>query len=88
MIAGYQFVVYGEHLPEGFNAADAFFTGGRNGRKITAFSQEVFVAANEVRSSPPHPFSAAVVLLPIKSTHLFVCIVNSTSSQVGTYWDL
>ncbi|VUZ56944.1 unnamed protein product [Hymenolepis diminuta] len=41
--AGYQFVIYGEHIPEGVDPATSLFTGGLNGRKITAFSQEVFV---------------------------------------------
>ncbi|VDK37380.1 unnamed protein product [Taenia asiatica] len=41
--AGYQFVVYGENTPEGVDPSKALFTGGLNGRRITAFSQEVFV---------------------------------------------
>ncbi|VDO04238.1 unnamed protein product [Rodentolepis nana] len=41
--AGYQFVIYGEHTPEGVDPTTSLFTGGLNGRKITAFSQEVFV---------------------------------------------
>nr|CDS26480.1 cell adhesion molecule:down regulated by [Hymenolepis microstoma] len=41
--AGYQFVIYGEHTPEGVDPNTSLFTGGLNGRKITAFSQEVFV---------------------------------------------
>ncbi|KAM3178941.1 hypothetical protein ACTXT7_001541 [Hymenolepis weldensis] len=41
--AGYQFVIYGEHTPEGVDPATSLFTGGLNGRRITAFSQEVFV---------------------------------------------
>ncbi len=46
--AGYQFVVYGENTPAGVDSARTVFTGGRNGRKITAFSQEVFVPADKV----------------------------------------
>lgn len=41
--AGYQFVVYGENTPEGVDPSKALFTGGLNGRRITTFSQEVFV---------------------------------------------
>ncbi|VDM16179.1 unnamed protein product [Hydatigera taeniaeformis] len=41
--AGYQFVVYGENTPEGVDPSKTLFTGGLNGRKITTFSQEVFV---------------------------------------------
>lgn len=46
--AGYQFVIYGEHTPEGVDPATSLFTGGLNGRKITAFSQEVFVPMDAV----------------------------------------
>uniref|UniRef100_A0A5K3ER76 Fibronectin type-III domain-containing protein n=1 Tax=Mesocestoides corti TaxID=53468 RepID=A0A5K3ER76_MESCO len=45
--AGYQFVVYGENTPQGIDPAESLFTGGLNGRKITTFSQEVFVPADD-----------------------------------------
>lgn len=46
--AGYQFVVYGENTPEGVDPTTSLFTGGLNGRRITAFSQEVFVPMDAV----------------------------------------
>lgn len=62
--AGYQFVVYGENTPEGVDPATSLFTGGLNGRKITAFSQEVFVPRDAV--SHLHLFSVDIfsLLLP------------------------
>ncbi|KAF7256583.1 hypothetical protein EG68_06824 [Paragonimus skrjabini miyazakii] len=40
---GYQLVVYGVHTPPGLDAEAVIFKGGLGGRKITQFSNEVFV---------------------------------------------
>ncbi|VDL95517.1 unnamed protein product [Schistocephalus solidus] len=56
--SNYMFVVYGVHEPPQVRPSEAIFTGGLNDRKITQFSQEVFVPAettepNVVGLSPP-----------------------------------
>ncbi|KAA3676645.1 uncharacterized protein DEA37_0008333 [Paragonimus westermani] len=40
---GYQLVIYGVHTPPGLDAEAVIFKGGLGGRKITQFSNEVFV---------------------------------------------
>ncbi|CDS42836.1 cell adhesion molecule:down regulated by [Echinococcus multilocularis] len=57
--AGYQFVVYGENTPKGVDPSKALFTGGLNGRRITAFSQEVFVPM-AVRATATKEFDGGV----------------------------
>ncbi|KAM7538065.1 hypothetical protein Aperf_G00000068081 [Anoplocephala perfoliata] len=54
---GYQFVVYGENTPEGVDPATSLFTGGLNGRRITAFSQEVFVPMDARAAAAREPIN-------------------------------
>ncbi|VDN16051.1 unnamed protein product, partial [Dibothriocephalus latus] len=50
--SNYMFVVYGVHEPPQMRPSEAIFTGGLNDRKITQFSQEVFVPAETSRLTP------------------------------------
>nr|VZI15409.1 unnamed protein product [Spirometra erinaceieuropaei] len=79
--SNYMFVVYGVHEPPQVHPSEAIFTGGLNDRKITQFSQEVFVPAevtepNVVGLSPPSPSSDDT---PPTRPRLFD--MNSTSSN-------